>query len=68
MSVDQTCESIIRHVNLSRLDYHMNQTPYSMHFSIRKKFVKGNNPSLQFFPDILKDIEIFQVQQEYQKL
>ena len=68
MSVDQICENIIRQLNRSRLDYQMNQTPYSMQFFIQKKFVKGHNPSLQFSSDILKDIEIFQVQQEYQKL
>ena len=68
MSVDQICESIIRQVNLSRLDHQINQTPYSMYFSIRKKFVKGHNPILYFSTELLKDIEIFQVKQEYQKL
>ena len=68
MSVDQTCESIIRQVNLSRLDYQMNQTPYSMHFSIRKKFLKGHNQNLYISSEMTKDLEIFHLKQECKKL
>ena len=68
MSVDQTCDDIVRVVNLSRLVYQMNQTPYSMHFSIRKKFLKGNNPNLYNSPEVTKDCEICHLKQEYQKL
>ena len=46
MSIDKTCETIIRQVCSSKLDYHMNQTPYSIYFSIRKKFVKGHSPNI----------------------
>ena len=69
MSINQTCEDIVRVVNLSKLDYQMNQqTPYSMHFSIRKKFLKGHNPNLYNSPEVAKDCEIFHLKQEYQKL
>ena len=44
MSIDQTCEHIVRQVCSSNLDFHMNQTPYSIYFSIRKKFIKGFSP------------------------
>ena len=30
---------------LCGLDYHMNQTPYSIYISIRKKFVRGHSPN-----------------------
>ena len=68
MSINQTCEDIVRVVNLSKLDYQMNQTPYSMHFSIRKKFLKGHNPNFYISPEVTKDLEIFHLKQEYQKL
>ena len=37
-AVNKACSEIIDKVNSSNLDYKMNQTPYSLHFSIRKKF------------------------------
>ena len=45
--VNQTCSEIIEKVNLSGLDYTMNLTPYSIHFSIRKKFSKVSQSSEQ---------------------
>ena len=39
-TVNQICHEIIEKVNTSKLDFKMNQTPYSLHFSIRKKFSK----------------------------
>jgi hypothetical protein len=39
-AVHQMCSEIIEKVNLSGLDFTINQTPYSIHFSIRKKFSK----------------------------
>ena len=39
-AVNEACSEIIDKVNSSNLDYKMNQTPYSLHFSIRKKFTK----------------------------
>ena len=38
--VKQMCLEIIQQVDNSGLDYNINQTPYSIHFSIRKKFSK----------------------------
>ena len=37
-AVNKLCSEIIEKVNNSCLDYNINQTPYSIHFSIRKKF------------------------------
>ena len=39
-TIHQQCSEIIEKVSLSGLDYSLNQTPYSIHFSIRKKFSK----------------------------
>ena len=44
-SVNQICESIVHQVTTSCLDFNMNQTPYSLHFSIRKKFSKNLTPN-----------------------
>ena len=41
--VNQVCPSIIDNVINSGLDFSIHQTPYSIHFSLRKKFSK--NPS-----------------------
>ena len=43
--VNKVCAGIIEKVNDSQLDYSMNQTPYSIHLSIRKKFMK-NSPQV----------------------
>ena len=40
LKVNKICSEIIEKVNNSNLDFKMNQTPYSLHFSIRKKFSK----------------------------
>ena len=37
------CEELIRNVTNSDLEYKMNQTPYTLFFSIRKKFNKNSN-------------------------
>ena len=42
MAVNKACYDILETVNKSNLDYKMNQTPYSLHFSIRKKFTKSS--------------------------
>ena len=42
-SPNQVCASIIEKVTSSRLDFSIHQTPYSLHFSLRKKFSKNSN-------------------------
>ena len=44
-ALNSKCLEIIATVNNSQLDYTMNQTPYSIHFSIRKKFSKIFHPT-----------------------
>ena len=44
-ALNSKCLEIIATVNNSQLDYTMNQTPYSIHFSIRKKFSKISHPT-----------------------
>ena len=70
MSVDKACEKILRQVCTSKLDFHMNQTPYSMYFSIRKKFLKGFNPndSENVESSTNTNDDLFYVKNEYQKL
>ena len=43
-SVNQICESIIRPVTTSCPDFNMHQTPYSLHFSIHKKYSRNVTP------------------------
>ena len=38
--VNEICLRLINNVISSRLDYNINQTPYSLDFSVRKKFSK----------------------------
>ena len=40
-SVSEICGQIVEKVIESNLDYKMNQTPYSIYFSIRKKYIKN---------------------------
>ena len=44
-NVNRICEDILRKVVDSKLDFKVNQTPYSMYFSIRKKFIRNSNDS-----------------------
>ena len=39
--VNQTCASILEKVTSSGLDFSIHQTPYSIHFSLRRKFSKN---------------------------
>ena len=53
------------------MDYHINQTPYSIYFSIRKKFVKDYKPNCtenQALQEETNDKEIFYIKNEYAKL
>ena len=70
MFIDKACEQIIRQVSSSQLDYHMNQTPYSIYFSIRKKFIRGFVPSASENLDFSTygDAELVNLKKEYQKL
>ena len=38
--VNDICARLINNVISSKLDYNINQTPYSLYFSVRKKFSK----------------------------
>ena len=77
-SVNQICSEIIETVNLSNLDFNMNQTPYSLHFSIRKKFSRAakengnpNSPrtnSAEFYVNYGLRQELNNMQIEYEKL
>ena len=41
-TVNQACASILEKVTSSKLDFSIHQTPYSIHFSLRKKFSKNS--------------------------
>ena len=72
-SVNQICEELIRNVTNSDLDYKMHQTPFSLFFSIRKKFIKNSNFGSSFLPtnpvltEKFRD-ELFHVRNEYGNL
>ena len=40
MTPNEVCADIIRTVNASNLNFQVNETPYSVYFTIRKKFLK----------------------------
>ena len=74
-TANQICSAIFDEVNNSSLDFKMNQTPYSIHFSIRKKFSKYSSPpvssSLGLSSSSVQDVlqqELLHVRNEYVKL
>ena len=78
-AVNQVCASLVEHVTNSGLDFTIHQTPYSIHFSLRKKFSKNsskriplNSPSFDSLPietelDKFRQ-ELLQTRNEYVKL
>ena len=79
LKVNRICSEIIEKVNTSNLDFKMNQTPYSLHFSIRKKFSKrtAEEQVNQYFRgNVSEDLsqnnmlgqELLNMRNEYEKL
>ena len=79
MAVNKACSDILGTVNRSKLYYKMNQTPYSLHFSIRKKFSKISTQTPTDFtsllhPEVSQDYderlrqELLNTRNEYVKL
>jgi hypothetical protein len=78
-AVNQVCASLVENVINSGLDFTIQQTPYSIHFSLRKKFSKNsskkiplNSPSFDSLPketelDKFRQ-ELFHTRNEYVKL
>ena len=70
-TVNEACTGIIEAVNSSGLDFSLNLTPYSIHFSIRRKFSKISRNSLLQTKNSQDDSlhrELLQMQSEYEKL
>ena len=79
-TVHQLCSEILDQVENSNLDYKVNQTPYSLHISVRKKFTKlfrdvpsatNSRPSTALkFEDVSESLrkELLQTRNEYEKL
>ena len=74
-AINTICEGIIKTVVNSNLDYKMNQTPYSIHFSIRKKLNRNLNQNcvenkFSEDPTLIEGLrqELLYVRNEYQKL
>lgn len=78
-NVNNACASILETVIHSGLDFHINQTPYSIHFSLRRKFSKNvskkiplnypNETSSQGVTDVDRfRQELLQTRNEYVKL
>ena len=74
-SANQISASILETVINSGLDYHINQTPYSVHFSIRKKLSRISHqmpssspiPKLDDQKELLRQ-ELLNTRNEYQRL
>ena len=74
-AIENICEELIKKVVNSNLDYKMNQTPFSIYFSIRKKLNRNynqNNEEIKFFedPNLIEGLrhELLYVRNEYKKL
>ena len=74
-AINTICEGIIKTVVNSNLDYKMNQTPYSIQFSIRKKLNRNLNQNcvenkFSEDPTLIEGLrqELLYVRNEYQKL
>ena len=75
-AVHKMCLEIIEKVNLSGVDFTMNQTPYSIHFSIRKKLSKLSRTTTPIssqepiFSDLSDNLrrELLNTRNEYVKL
>ena len=64
-SINSICEDIVKKVINSKLDYKLNQTPYSIHFSIRKKFSRNDHenylqPSVKVLEEETKNGQLLQ--------
>ena len=79
LKVNRICSEIIEKVSTSNLDFKMNQTHYSLHFSIRKKFSKTTaeeevnqplrgNVSEDFSQNNMLRQELLNMRNEYEKL
>ena len=53
----ETCEEIIKKVCASKLNYTMNQTPYSVYLTIRKKYVKEYEPEIETFDKVALNVQ-----------
>ena len=74
-TVNEVCDDLIKRICSSNLTYQINQTPYSIYLSIRKKFVKEFDPNVHNFAPlttenskIALENENIYVKYEYQKL
>ena len=79
-TVHQLCSEILNQVDNSKLDYKVNQTPYSLHISVRKKFSKISRevpsvpnscpPPTPKFEDVNESLrkELLNTRNEYEKL
>ena len=79
-TVHQLCSEILNQVDNSKLDYKVNQTPCSLHISVRKKFSKISRevpsvpnscpPPTPEFEDVNESLrkELLNTRNEYEKL
>ena len=68
-TVNEACAGLIDAVNSSGLDFSLNLTPYSLHFSIRRKFSKiSKNSKLLKTNPSQDDVELLRLRSEYEKL
>ena len=44
----EICENVIHHVKISKLNFILSETPYSVNISLRKRFLKEVSPQTYF--------------------
>ena len=71
-SPDISCGQILFGLKMSRLNYMVQETPYSMFVTIRKKFIKdtgeNTNPAVEVLRPSDKDVELFTLKQRNKEL
>ena len=74
-TVNQACASILEKATSSKLDFSIHQTPYSIHFSLRKKFSKNSkNTALDYSSPVTEPQddrlrqELLNTRKEYDRL
>ena len=51
MDPKETCETLISNLKWTNLNYHLEETPFSLHLHIRKSFIKGLNGEV-LYPNV----------------
>ena len=71
-TVNQACTSVLEKVTSSKVDFSIHQTPYSIQFSLRRKFSKSSkNVPLDYSSPVAEAqelLELLNTRNEYDRL